>query len=99
MKEKIYSIIIDAIEEVNQLTDKKINLSSGLKTYLYGSKGIDSFSLVNLIVAIEERIETNFEKTIVLANEKAFSQKNSPFLTVESLVNFIELLLNEKQLS
>ena len=35
--------------------------------------------------------------TLTLADERALSMKESPFRTIESLVNYIEVLINEAQ--
>ncbi|MBD3843955.1 MAG: hypothetical protein IE909_19185, partial [Campylobacterales bacterium] len=47
------------------------------------------------ITDLEERISDEFEKDIVLADEKAMSQKASPFRNVETLTNYIQKLLEE----
>ena len=41
------------------------------------------------MVAVEQKIEDVFGKSINLADDKAMSQKNSPFQTVETFVNYI----------
>ena len=46
---------------------------------------------------IEQIIEDDFDVILTLADERAMSQKNSPFRTIDSLVNYIEFLLNEKE--
>lgn len=67
-------------------------------TSLFGDKGfLDSLALVTLIVGLEQGIQHQFDKTITIASEKAMSRKQSPFLTVGSLVQFIKELLAEAQ--
>ena len=62
---------------------------------LFGSGGnLDSLGLVSLLVIIEQNIEEEFDTNITIADEKAMSQKNSPFRTVSALIDYIELLLN-----
>lgn len=97
MKEKILKLIINAVNEINLLLENKIPVENGETCLLYGKEGIlDSLSLVSLIVLIEESIENNFNANLILANEKAMSQRNSPFLTIGSLANYIETLLREE---
>lgn len=94
--EKIREIIFESIEEINsQLTeDRQIQKSDD--AVLYGQKSVlDSLGLVNLIVDIEQRFHDKTEITINLADEKALSQKNSPYLTVKSLSDYISQLLND----
>ena len=72
-------------------------LKKSLDTQLYGDKSeIDSLSLVNIVVLTEQKIEDEFNITINLADEKAMSQKNSPFKTIETFVEYIEKSVNEK---
>tara|TARA_B100000745_G_scaffold210732_1_gene139573 strand:+ start:144 stop:389 length:246 start_codon:yes stop_codon:yes gene_type:complete len=67
-------------------------------TVLYGeSSSLDSIGLINIIVTVEQNIEDDFEKSITLADQKAMSQKQSPFKTVESLAKYIQILIEEKK--
>ena len=56
---------------------------------------MDSLALVSLITDLEEKISDEFDEDIVLADEKAMSQRTSPFRTVESLTEYISKLLEE----
>ena len=97
MKEKIEKIIINSLIDLNEeLENKELNNPTN-KTKLYGTNGIlDSLALVSLITDIEEIISDEFEQDIILADEKAMSQRTSPFRNVESLSLYIEKLLKEK---
>lgn len=96
-KEKIIKSIFLAVEEVaEQLPDNR-RLEKNLDIILYGQNGmLDSLELVNLIMAVENKISEEFGINITLADEKAMSQENSPFRTLSSLYNYICLILNEK---
>ena len=66
-------------------------------TALFGSGSkLDSLDLINLVVAVEQNIEDEFDVTIKLADERVLSQKTSPFKTVRTLTDYIEMLLGEK---
>jgi hypothetical protein len=52
---------------------------------------------VRFILQVEEAIEDEFETTIVLADEKAMSQKNSPFRNIGTLAEYIEKILKENR--
>jgi len=97
MKEKIEKIIINSLIDLNEeLENKELNNPTN-ETKLYGTNGIlDSLALVSLITDIEEIISDEFEQDIILADEKAMSQRTSPFRNVESLSLYIEKLLKEK---
>ncbi|MFW2525515.1 hypothetical protein ACN5O8_07285 [Aliarcobacter butzleri] len=94
--EKIENIIIESLKECNQeLENAELNNTTN-KTRLYGEKSVlDSIGLVYLITDIEEKISDEFSKNIVLADEKAMSQKTSPFRDVETLAKYIQNLLEE----
>ena len=62
-------------------------------TIIYGpDQGINSLSLVRLIVDIEEAVLNNTGKNIVLADDRSLSMKNSPFYSVETLTSYINSL-------
>lgn len=68
-----------------------------LHTSLFGTDGIlDSMGLVNLVVALEERIQDEYDVAITLADERAMSRSKSPFRTVTTLAEYIEELLREE---
>ena len=94
--EKITQLIFDALDEINAQLPEEQQLEKSLTTSLYGEKGkLDSLGLVNLIVAVEQKLQDELGLTITLATERAMSQKNSPFRSVQSLLNYITLLLEE----
>lgn len=96
MKNKIYDIVCDAIDEINENYPDNSKIKKEYVTILFGSgSSLDSLGLVNLIVAIEQNIEDEFDVNISIANEKAMSQKSSPFKTIESLVEYILKLIKE----
>ncbi|MBL7001991.1 MAG: acyl carrier protein [Nitrosopumilus sp.] len=95
-KKEVLKVIYDTVDEINlELDDdKKIDKSSS--TALYGGSGtLDSFELVNFIVLLEEKIDDALQKIISLTDEKALSQKNSPFRTISSLEKYIIFLLED----
>ena len=96
MKEKeILDIIYASIDEFNQI-NSDIKLEKNKDTQLYSKKGkLDSLGLVNLILAIEDKL---YEKTAIkisLADDKAFSESSSPFFDVKSLEQFIHKKIDE----
>ena len=96
-KEKIQNLIYNSMDEIrDMIDDEENNFAKDPNTALYGSDSVlDSMATVGLIVAIEERINEEFDKEITLANEKAVSAKNSPFKNVSSLTDYILELINE----
>jgi acyl carrier protein len=94
-KEEVVDVIFKSIEEFNQQND--VQLESKVDTILFGSQSqLDSMDVVHLLVSIEENINSKFDTSISIADERAMSQKNSPFKTVSTLSEYVLLLLNEK---
>ncbi len=77
-----------------------LNLNGGISrdTLLFGESGLlDSVGLVSLIVAIEQEIENDLGVSIVLADERAMSQKNSPFRSIGALADYAATLVAAEQ--
>lgn len=97
MKQEIEKIIIEVLQELNEESDNK-NINPSSDTKLYGINGtLDSLGLVSFITDLEERISDKFNMNIVLADEKAMSQRTSPFRDVKSLTNYIITLIEEEK--
>lgn len=96
MKEKIERIIIESLVELNEELGSEDLKSPNEETRLFGGNGgLDSISLVSLITDIEDSISEEFGVDIVLADERAMSQRTSPFRRISSLSKYIEKLLSE----
>ena len=96
MRAQVEKLIFDVIKEMNSNLENKIPLNDGNSTPLFGEKGIlDSLGLVSVIVSVEEKVEDEFGVHIVLADERAISQKHSPFRTIGSLGDYIAILIEE----
>ena len=94
MEARIEKIIIDTLKELNEELENDAFLNPNFKTKLYGANGaMDSWALVSFIADLEDKISDEFEKDIVLADEKAMSAKTSPFRNIESLASYIKSLL------
>ena len=97
MKEKIQQSIYNSIDSLNAQLPNEGHIEKSNNTALFGSGSkLDSLGLINLIVAVEQNIEDEFDVTITLADERALSQELSPFRDVMSLADYIEMLLEEK---
>ena len=94
--DRVMELIFDAIDEINNQLSTEEQLPKTAESPLFGSSSkLDSIGLVNLIVSIEQRLEEELDLQLTLADEKAMSQKNSPFRTVSTLVEYIIHLIDE----
>jgi acyl carrier protein len=83
-------IVGTCLQEILAMTDSTGEVNIAADTRLIGREAVlDSMGLVNLIVEVEQRLEEELDVTIVLADERAMSQKNSPFRSVQSLTDYI----------
>ena len=95
-KSLLLEVIYVALDEVGKSLQQP--LSKSPDTILFGKGGLlDSLELVNLIVTVEEELADRFEWDVALADERALSQKHSPFRTVDALADYIGLLAQEKE--
>ncbi len=95
MSNDILNLVYAAIDDVNaQAVDRPPIPKSPDARLLGRDGGIDSLSFVNLVVAIEERIQDSLGKSIVLVNEESMGQDRNPFRTVSSMVQHIQSLIS-----
>jgi len=95
-KEKIEQLIFEVIDEFNIQYNGRYQLTKSQDTVLFGREGIlDSLGLVSFIAAIEEKFEDTFGKVMTLADARAVSQKNSPFRSVATLIDYLKEIINE----
>jgi len=97
IENQVDQILFAAIEEINEQLPTNQKIVADKSTMLFGKDGVlDSLTLVNLIVAAEQKVQETLNVAITLADDRAMSQKNSPFKSVESLASYIVLLVKEK---
>ena len=89
-KEIATNLIFEGIKDYNTQVNKKNQLPISIELELFSENGVlDSLGLVNLIMSIEEKFEDYLDTSIVIADEKAMSQKNSPFQSVQSIADYL----------
>ncbi|MGH1600847.1 hypothetical protein [Campylobacter majalis] len=90
-------------EKIEQAIKKTIlNLRDDVKNVentdlLFGRSDalFDSVGLVSFLIELEEVIYDDFGKNITLADEKAMSQKTSPFINIKTLSKYIQSCFDE----
>ena len=96
IKNKINNIVQLSIDEYNDQNNGSHELSNKLEDDLFGGNShLDSLGLVKLLIIMEQNIEDGFDVSIPIADERAMSQKHSPFRTAGALVDYIKMLLKE----
>ena len=94
---RVVEAVYRAIDRVNEQLPKESEIAKTPDTVLYSKSGkLDSLGFVNLVLATEESIEEEFGIVVTIADNVAVSQEENPFRTVESLVQYVEALLEAK---
>jgi acyl carrier protein len=85
-----------AIQDFNESESGAVPSSAG--TVLLGEGGaVDSLGLVRLVLTVERQIRDDFGVAVSLTDEKAMSQRNSPFRTVGTLTAYLTEALTAGQ--
>ena len=94
--EKIVRAIYRAVDELNKQLPGGVQVEKSPDSLLYGRGGkLESIDLVTLMIEVEEKIKEEFGVPITIADERAMSQENSPFLSIGTLTAYVAGLLKE----
>jgi acyl carrier protein len=92
--ENIVAAIYRAVDWINGELPPDRQLIKALETRLLGSQSVlDSMHLVSLIVTVEREVEDAFGVALTLADERALSMNASPFRSIQSLADYIGILI------
>ncbi len=96
MNTKVFELVKESLLEISSDENREALEGADEKTIIYGQAGcFDSLGIVNLLAELEDRISDEFEIDVTLADERAMSQKTSPFHSVATLTRYIDKLLKE----
>lgn len=97
VKSEIVEIILSVIRDGLKKKEGAPRVELSPETRLSGKGAfLDSLALVQLLIDIEERVGDRYGISVALMDERAMSEKNSPFITVGSLADYLVPLV-EKQ--
>ena len=89
-KSEITSFVLDSISEINQQLPTERQIGSDLATVILGQKSeLDSLSLINLIIEIEEKISSSSGRRIPILDKGIMSEEHGSFYTVGELIDWI----------
>lgn len=92
----VMELVLVGLRDVLAQSDQPTPDPLGAETILIGKGSIlDSLGLVTLIVDLEQKLEDDHGISVTLVNDRAMSQKNSPFRTVQTLTDYIYGLVSE----
>ena len=92
MKEKLKNSLITFLTQF--VDENEIEIDDGVvldeKVRLIGTSSIfDSMELVQFIVGVESLLDEEFDLEIELTSEKAMSRRNSPFISISTIIEYI----------
>ena len=91
----IQEVVLQAMRATNQARDAASQLAVAADAPIFGPDSpLDSLGLVGLLLDVEEGLQ-EIGCDVVLSDERAVSQKRSPFRNVSSLVGYISTLARE----
>jgi acyl carrier protein len=89
-------MVYNALDETDAQSLTGAPVAKTTEAPLLGSdQGVDSLTIVNLVVAIEEQIQKRTGKTIVLVDEDSMALQEHPFRTVGTLAAYVEKLIQK----
>ena len=96
-EQRILGVVYAAIDDINQTLPENRRFAKNPETVLFDPTGtMDSLGLTIFIVAIEQKIEQEFNFSMSSAGNYQMFDEDSPFRTVQSLVNYIDSLLKNQ---
>lgn len=94
MKPELVSLIVKAVREFGEQSGVAPPATMDRETPLFGRDGfLDSMGLVTIVVAVEQAIEDELGVSVSLADERALSQRTSPYRTVGTLADYADTLV------
>ena len=96
---EILETILESLRNTVEITTGKSTDQNGFQesTRLIGHDAVlDSMGLVSLLLDVEQSISEQYDVVIIIADERAMSQKRSPFRSVESLTDYVLELVKEQ---
>lgn len=95
---EIVALVISGLQEVLAQKENPPAVAVCEESYLIGHQSaLTSLDMVSLVVDLERRLDEEFSLTLTLADDRAMSQRNSPFRTVRSLADYISKLVEEQR--
>ncbi len=89
MKDKVKKIVSGCVkEESTRSGGGKTEITDD--TVLIGGAGLfDSMALITLLTSVERKLQDELNLIVIIADEKAYAEKDNPFRTVNTLTEYI----------
>lgn len=95
-RNQLIDAVYKAVDELNTMRSPDKQVPKAMETVLSGPSAVlDSLGLVNLVVAIEDKLEDTFGVMVNLADQKAVASEHNPFRTLGTLTDYAGALLEQ----
>jgi acyl carrier protein len=95
-RQKAFEVVVTCLREAFEQAGAEPVPEITEETVIIGQGAVlDSVGVVSLIVDIEQRLEMDHDVSVTLANDKAMSQRSSPFRTSGVLADHICEVIRE----
>jgi acyl carrier protein len=91
---KILDLVIKTVKEIGEDQENDALINASEDTLLFGVN-LDSLGVVILVAELESQISDCLRVDLTLADERAMSQKTSPFKSVASLARYVSMLMQQ----
>lgn len=92
--EQVLNLVLETVKEIGEDQNNQALIDATEDTRLFG-ENLDSMGIVYLVTDLESRISDELDVDLTLADERAMSQKTSPFRSVKTLANYANTLIAE----
>ena len=97
-REKINEVVLQSFQQIVRENEKSYDGIVDDNTAIMGSHSpFDSVDLVTFIVTLEQTLEDEWGVSITLADDRAMGQEVSPFKSIGSITDYIEILISENK--
>lgn len=92
--EQVLNLVLEIVKEIGEDQNNQALIDATEDTRLFG-ENLDSMGIVFLVADLESRISDELDVDLTLADERAMSQKTSPFRSVKTLAKYANTLVEE----
>ena len=85
----IREIILESLEEVNKELKSVELFDINNETLIFDN--MDSMAVLELIIEIENKLQMQYGKFIQIADDTIMDEQQTPFKTLSSLIEFVEI--------
>lgn len=94
-REKIKEIIYASLDEINTMLPPERHIVKDTLTNI-SNASIDSLTMINLIVSIEQQILEEYDAHVNLSDQSQYDKHSNPFETIDVLTEYIFHRLTSK---